>query len=179
MPEKSEPSSFLSQLPGMVFFFVTVIGTMHLAHEFREPVMRWLSLEGGSPGDEPPWYFITGDFAEGICSLGALLLSLFCAALAWKKWPQSAGMMVWMPFIWHGGKIAQSWIIFHYCPGLLDGQRTTARWPTFESYLNDPLIDSAHTTILVGTVVMVFASPPLFRLLRKARNEQPVPIAET
>lgn len=179
MSGESDPSSFKSQLPGMVFFFATIIGTMHLAHRFEEPVMNWFSLKGGTPGDEPPWYFITDHFARGVCSLGALVVSLICAAVAWKKWPQSAGMMLWMPFLWHGGNIAESFIILHYCPGLLEGQRTTDRWPTFMSYLEDPLIESAHTTILIGTLVMAFALPLLFRLLRKPREEQPAPIAET
>lgn len=159
-------------MPGMVFSFVTLIGFMYLAHHFEAPVMRWLSLDNGTPGEEPPWYFITRDFAKGLCALGALLLSIVGSAFAWKKWPVSAAMMIWMPMIWYGGHIARSWIILHHCPGLLEGQRTTARWPTFASYLSDPLFESARTTILVGTFVMAFALPPLFRLLRKPRNEQ-------
>lgn len=156
----------------MLFSFVTVIGTMILAHRLEEPVMNWLSLNGGGPGDEPPWYFITNHFVRGVCSLAALVVSLICAAVAWKKWPDSAGMMVWMPVLWHGGNIAESFIILRYCPGLLEGQRNTDRWPTFMSYLEDPLIDTTRSFILIGTLIGVFAVPLLIRLLRKQRKEQ-------
>lgn len=142
------------ELPGMILFFVVVIGSMYLAHAFQEPVMQWFGLHGGSPGDAPPWYYITQDFAEGICSAGVLLLCVLVAAVAWRWWPNHAVMMVWMPLMFHGGNISRSWIIHQACPGLLDGQRMTTRWPTFLSYLGDADIARARWLVLVTGLVL-------------------------
>lgn len=166
------------ELPGMLLFFVVVIGSQYLAHAFQEPVMQWFGLRGGSPGDAPPWYYITQDFAEGICCAGALLLCVLVAAVRWRWWPSYASMMVWMPLIWQGGNIARSWIIYQACPGLLDGQRSTSRWPTPESYLNDAAFDWAETFFL-GFPIVVFLAMVLYvplndawvRFLRKRKRK--------
>ncbi|WP_395734856.1 hypothetical protein [Prosthecobacter sp.] len=165
------------ELPGMILFFVVVIGSQYLAHAFQEPVMQWLGLHGGSPGDEPPWYFITRDFAEGICSAGALLLCVLVAVVAWRWWPSYAVMMVWMPLMWHGGNIGRSWIIYQACPGLLDGQRITTRWLTSQSYTYDHDIAGAKTLGSVSgfllAIVLSLVSYHVRRRLarRSARRE--------
>ncbi len=116
--------------------------------------MQWLALHGGSPGDAPPWYFITQDFAEGICSLAVFLLSLGVAAAIWRWWSGYAGTIIWMSLIYHGGNISRSWIIYKSCPGLLDGQRITSRWPTFDSYLGDPQVALARTLVLGAGILL-------------------------
>lgn len=142
------------ELPGLLIFLIVLIGSLYAAHAFQEPVMQRFGLHGGSPGDAPPWYFITHDFAKGICSGGALLLSLLVAAVMWRWWPSYAAMLVWMPLLWLGLDVARSWIIYQACPGLLDGQRTTSRWPTFQSYLYDHDIARVNTLIMVGAVLL-------------------------
>lgn len=142
------------ELSGMLVSLVVLIGSFYAAHALREPVMQWLGLHGGSPGDAPPWYFITQDFAQGICSGGALVLSLLVAAVMWRRWPSHAVMLVWMPLLWLGQDVARSWIIHQACPGLLDGQRSTTRWPTFQSYLDDPDIAGANTLVMAGALLL-------------------------
>ena len=140
----------------MFLFFVVVLGSLYMAHWFQEPVMQRFGLNGGSPGDAPPWYFITRDFAKGICSAGTLLLCLLVAVASWRWWPSYAIMMVWMPLLWQGQDVARSWIIYQACPGLLDGQRTTSRWPTFQSYLHDHDIAWVNILVMVGAILLSF-----------------------
>ena len=140
---------------------------MYLAHALQEPVMQRFGLHGGSPGDAPPWYFITQDFAKGICSAGSLLLCVLVAAVAWRWWPSYASMMVWMPLIWQGGDIARSWIIHQACPGLLEGGRMTTRWPTFMSYLEDLEIAHARTLVMVTALVLSLVLPLADDLVRR------------
>ena len=154
-PASEIPSAVMRvELPGMLIFFVMIIGSLYAAQAFQEPVMQRLGLHGGSPGDAPPWYFITQDFAKGICSGGALLLCVLVAVVMWRWWPSYAGMLVWMPLLFLGQDVARSWIIYQACPGLLDGQRTTSRWPTFQSYLYDHDIAWANTAVMVGAVLL-------------------------
>lgn len=138
----------------MLVFFIFLIGSLYAAHAFQEPVMQRFGLHGGSPGDAPPWYFITQDFAKGICSGGALALCVLVAVAMWRWWPSYAAMLVWMSLLWQGQDVARSWIIYQACPGLLDGQRTTSRWPTFQSYLYDHDIAWVNTVIMVGAVLL-------------------------
>ena len=166
----SDNPSFTRELPGMLIFFVVVIGTLHLAHHYREPVMERFALHGGNPGEQPPWYFITRDFAEGICSLGALILSVVVAAITWRWWPSYSSMMVWMPLLWHGGHVAQSWIIYQSCPGLLYGQRSTTPWQTLDSYLHDAGIERAETLIQWSAVILAAALPLADRFVRRRLN---------
>ena len=151
----------------MIIFFVVVLGTQQLAFHFDEPVLEWLNLPRGSPGDEPPWYFVTGDFADGICASGALLLSLFAAVVTWRWWPTYSSMMVWMPLISYGGDIAQAWIIHQACPGLIDGQLITSRWLTFDSYLRDSDISRARLFIGYGGIFLAIALPLADRYIRR------------
>ncbi|MFC5457319.1 hypothetical protein ACFQDI_20790 [Prosthecobacter fluviatilis] len=159
LPPESPSAAWKFELSGMILFFVVVVGSYRLANALREPVMQHFSLHGGSPGDAPPWYFITQDFAAGVGGAVALLLCLLAAVPMWRWWPSYAPMMVWMPLLWLGGGIAQSWIIFHACPGLLQGQRVTSRWPTFDSYLNDPGIAQANSLVMGGALAMALLLP--------------------
>lgn len=138
----------------MLIFFIVLMVSLYAAHACQEPVMQWLGLHGGSPGDAPPWYFITRDFAKGICSGGALLLCVLVAAFMWRWWPGYAAMLVWMPLLWLGQDVARSWIIHQACPGLLEGQRITSRWPTFQSYQFDHDIAGANTAVMVGALLL-------------------------
>ena len=129
--------------------------------------MDHFALHGGSPGEDPPWYFITRDFAKSIGSSVALLLSLVVAAFTWRWWPTYSSMMVWMSVLWQGGDIAQGWIIYRSCPGLLDGQRNTSRWSTFKSYLYDAEIDQVRTYVLAGALLLSFTLPLADRYIRR------------
>jgi hypothetical protein len=149
--------SFVRELPGMLILFVVVIGSLKLAYYFEDSVMERFSLIGGSPGEEPPWYFITRDFAEGICAAGALLSCLVVAAVSRRRWPDSSNMMIWMSVLWHGGAIVQSMIIYLYCPGILDGRRVTDRWHTFDSYLYDSGIWLSQTFVMIFAILLSFA----------------------
>lgn len=167
------------ELPGMLLFFIVLIGSLYAAQACQEPVMQWLGLHGGSPGDAPPWYFITRDFAKGICSGGALLLSLLVAVVMWRWWPSYAAMLVWMSLLWQGQDVARSWIIYQACPGLLDGQRSTSRWPTFDSYLHDQDIAGANTAVMAGALALSFVVPLVdvyvrHRLARRAARLRPL-----
>lgn len=153
-PVQNPSSVWRSELPGMLLFFLVLMGSLYAAHALREPVMRHFSLHGGSPGDAPPWYFITQDFAKGLCSGGVLLLCVLAAAFMWRRWPAHAGMLVWMSLLWLGQDVVRSWIIYRACPGLLEGRRSTSRWPTFESYLRDDGIEWGNTGVLVGAVLL-------------------------
>lgn len=160
------------QLPGMLVFFIVVLGSLYLAHYFQEPVMQRFALHGGSPGDSPPWYFMTRNFAEGICSAGALLLCLLAAVASWRWWPSYASMMVWMPLLLHGGNITRSWIIYQSCPGLLDGQRITSRWPTYQSYVQDHDIARANLLIMISAVVLALVLPLADQYIRYRVNRR-------
>ena len=151
----------------MFIFFAVILGTQQLAFHFKEPVMGWLNLHGGSPGEEPPWYFITRDFADGICASGALLLSLIVAVVTWRWYPTYSSMMVWMPLISYGGDIAQAWLIHQACPGIIDGQRITSRWPTFDSYLFDQDISRAQTLFSLIGILLAVGLPLADRYIRR------------
>jgi hypothetical protein len=157
----------MRELPGMFIFLMVILGTQQLAFHFQEPVMGWLSLHGGSPGEEPPWYFITLDFADGICASGALLLSLIIAVVTWRWYPTYSSMMVWMPLISYGGDIAQAWLIHQACPGIIDGQRITSRWPTFDSYLYDEYISRAQTLFGLSGILLAVGLPLADRYIRR------------
>ena len=158
---------FIRELPGMFIFFVVILGTQQLAFHFKEPVMGWLNLHGGSPGEEPPWYFITRDFAYGICASGALLLSLIVAVVTWRWYPTYSSMMVWMPLISYGGAIEKAWLIHLACPGIIDGQRITSRWPTFDSYLYDEDISRAQTHFGLIGILLAVGLPLADRYIRR------------
>lgn len=143
----------------MLIFFVVLFGSLYLAFHFQGPVMQRFGWQDENIGTQPPWYFITRDFAEGICSAGAFLLCLGVAVVIWRWWPSYASMMVWMPLIFHGGHIAKGWIIYQSCPGLLDGQRITSRWPTFNSYLGDAGIKNAESLVLFSGVLLAAVLP--------------------
>jgi hypothetical protein len=72
-----------------------------------------------------------------------------------------------MPVLWHGGDIAKGWIIYKSCPGLLDGQRNTSRWSTFNSYLYDAEIDQVRTYVLAGALLLSFTLPLADRYIRR------------
>ena len=129
--------------------------------------MEWLKLHGGSPGEEPPWYFITRDFAEGICASGALLLTLIVAVVTWRWWSSYSSMMVWMSLISYGGDIVRAWIIYQACPGIIDGQRITSRWLTLDSYLNDADISRAHTLVRLSGILLAIGLPLVDRYIRR------------
>ena len=156
----------------MLIFFAVAVGSLQLANHFQEPFMERFALQGGSPGDQPPWYFITRDFAEGICALGALSLSIVVAVITWRWWPSYSSMMVWMSFLWNGGHIAKSWIIGQSCPGLLEGQRITSRWHTFDSYLNDQGIARAQTLVWLSAIVIAVGLPLVDRYFRSRLTQK-------
>lgn len=152
-PSEFSPSAvWRSQRAGLLLFFTVVLGSQYVANGLRGPVMKWLALHGGSPGDAPPWYFITQDFAQGIGSAAAILLCLLAAVVVWRWWPDYAAMMVWMPVLFLGGHVWRSWIIYQACPGLLEGQRVATHWPTFDSYLHDAETAHAEMVVRVGAV---------------------------
>ncbi len=154
-PAPESPSAVKRfEIPGMLVFFVVLMVSLYAAQYFQEPVMQRFALHGGSPGDAPPWYFITRDFAKGLCSGGALLLCVLVAVAMWRRWPSYASLMIWMPLLWQGHDVARSWIIYQACPGLLDGQRITSRWPTYQSYMDDHDIAWARILVMVGAVLL-------------------------
>jgi hypothetical protein len=163
----AESSFSRRETPGIFVFFAMTVGSICLAHYLKGPVMDHFALHGGSPGEDPPWYFITRDFAKSIGSSVALLLSVVVAAFTWRWWPTYSSMMVWMSVLWQGGDIAQGWIIYRYCPGLLNGQRNTSRWTTFKSYLCDAEIDQVRTYVLAGALLLAFTLPLADRYIRR------------
>ena len=171
--DKQDNPSFRQQWPGMLIFFVVLLGGMLISFALQQPVMEWLSLTDGRPGQEPPWYFINRDFAEGICAAGALVLSLTVGVVVWRWWPIYAAMIIWMSLIWLGGHVAKAFIIFQHCPGLLDGQRNTTRWPDFESYINDPLIDGWQIGVILGSFLLSFV------MARAGRKRQAAQVASS
>jgi len=163
----AESPFFRRETLGMFVFFAVTVGSIFLAYYSMGPVMDHFALHGGSPGEDPPWYFITKDFAKSIGSAVALLSSLVVAAFTWRWWPTYSSMMVWMPVLWHGGDIAKGWIIYKSCPGLLDCQRNTSRWSTFNSYLYDAEIDQVRTYVLAGALLLSFTLPLADRYIRR------------
>ena len=153
-PTPSSGLSFNRELPGILVLFVVILGTQQLAFHFDEPVMEWLKLHSGTLGGESPWYLITHDFADGICALGALLLSLIVAAVTWRWWPNYSSTIVWISLALYGGDIGKAWIIYRVCPGLIDGQRITNRWLTFDSYLYDSDISRVQTVVIFTGILL-------------------------
>lgn len=166
-PLTSSGFSFIRKFSGMLTFFFVILGTQQLAFHFDEPVLEWLGLHSGSQEGEPPWYFITRDFADGICAFGALLLSLFFAVLTWRWWPTYSSMMVWIVLILYGGDIAQAWIIHQACPGLIDGQRITSRWLTFDSYTYDSDVFRARSLVRFACILLAIGLPLADRYIRR------------
>jgi hypothetical protein len=71
-------------------------------------------------------------------------------------------------FVW--GDIAQAWFIHQACPGLIDGQRTTSRWLTFDSYLYDSDISRAQSLVLFGGILLAIGLPLADRYIRRKFN---------
>ena len=166
-PTSSSGHLYIREITGMLILFVVILGTQQLAFHFEKPVMEWLKLHGGIPGEDPPWYFITRDFADGICASGALLLTLIVAVVMWRWWPTYSIMMVWMPLISYGGDIGRAWIIYQACPGIIDGQRITSRWLTFDSYLYDADISRTHTLVRISSILLAIGLPLADRYIRR------------
>jgi hypothetical protein len=120
------------------------------------------------PGGDPPWYFIRRDAIEGACSLVALAICLVLALLAWKKYPTYAPMLAWFSLLSFGGRVWKFLVISTFTHHLHQADRTTTRWPTFTSYLHDPLFTAGE----MGIFVLVFGIVILGSVnLRKARAE--------
>lgn len=166
MVEISPPNTFWRNSPGMLLSLITVPGSIYAAYELEAPVMKWLALDGHSPAEDVPWYFLTQDLAGGICSLGALVLSLLIAAISWRKWRDYAEMITWMSLVYHGGNILKGLVILYYCPGLLEGQRNTTRYLTFDSYISDWLIRGV--TLLTPLVVVIVS----IALMRRRKQRE-------
>ena len=121
------------------------------------------------PGANPPWYFIRRDAIDGACALVALAICLLIALLAWKRYPLYAPMTAAFSLVWFGGRIWKFLVISMYTHHLHQPDRTTTRWPTFHSYLGDPLIIAGE----LGAFVLAFAI--FLPGLRAARRAAAVP----
>jgi hypothetical protein len=105
------------------------------------------------PGANPPWYFIRRDAIDGACALVALTICLLIALFAWKRYPTYAPMTAAFGLIWLGGRVWKFLVISMYTHHLHQLDRTTSRWPTFDSYLGDPLFTAGQ----LGAFVLAFA----------------------
>jgi hypothetical protein len=125
-------------------------------------VRDWFGLRDDSPHGGPPWYYITRDFADAICASGAMAVSLMAALVMWRWWPSAASYQIWMPLIMYSSEVSKGWIIYQACPGLLDGQRSTSRWTTFDSYLHDPDIESVASRFRMAGLLLALTLPWIY-----------------
>ena len=75
--------------------------------------------------------------------------------------------MVWISLISYGGDIGQAWIIYRVCLGLIDDQRITNRWLTFDSYLYDADISRAQTVVAFAGIWLAIGLPSADRYFRR------------
>jgi|GEM_PF-2230804 hypothetical protein len=120
----------------------------------------------GPPGDDRPLYFLRTDLLSGMCLAAGTVLCLAIALVTWSRYPGSARAMLWISVLWSGGGTWKAILIALNTRHLFDPARTQAsRWPTFNSYLTDPLIWAGQAAVLVGA--LVFATWPEVNALRK------------
>ena len=124
----------------------------------------WLSLElsrryqipSDYPSGDPPWYFIRRDAIQGLCFLFYFLVCL--AIGVWASWRKVAnGMtMIWFSFIWASHPIWMLCLILLKSDDIFDPGKARTSWPTFDSYLGDPLRWGWLLVLLaVGIVVAI------------------------
>ena len=113
----------------------------------------------GSPGSNPPWYFLRTDFVSGSCLAAGLVLCLALALLTWNRYPGNTRAMLWVNGLWSGGGAWKASLIALNTRHLFDPARAeTTRWPTFNSYMSDPVVWTGQVAIWIGAIV--FASWP-------------------
>ena len=125
-----------------------------------------------SPGANPPWYFIRRDAIGGACSLVALAICLVLAVLAWKRYALYAPLLAAFSLTSFGGRAWQFLAISLYTHHRNQQDRTTARWPTFDSYLHDPLIVGGELLAYVLGLGIVILGSLAFRRARTERLPQ-------
>ena len=116
----------------------------------------------------PPWYFIRRDAISGACFAGALAIGLAVAVLARRRYPIYANMLAWASVLWLGGRVWQAVVILFSTHNLLNPETATTRWPTFESYMNDPLIRVGQVGVFVLTFLIAGAGLRNFKATQNA-----------
>ena len=58
-------------------------------------------------------------------------------------------------------------MIYRVCPGLIDGQRITNRWLTFDSYLYDADMSRAQTVVVFAGILLAVGLPLADRNIRR------------
>jgi hypothetical protein len=117
-----------------------------VSRKLSEPVRDY-------PGADPPSHFVRHDAIEGACALGALAICLLLAFVTRRRYRMSSPMLAAFGLISFGGRAWQFLLISTFTHHLQQPDRTTTRWPTFHSYLGDPLITAGE----LGAFVLAFA----------------------
>ncbi|MEA2558776.1 MAG: hypothetical protein QOH06_280 [Acidobacteriota bacterium] len=121
-----------------------------------------------SPGLEPPWYFIRQDAINGLCMLLYLVLCLAIGTLAIRKrWPGGAGMVLF-GIIWSSASVWQLALIYLKSDDIFDPVAARTSWPTFDSYIEDPLRWG-------WLLLFLFAIPYIGQIRDWQKNPAPAP----
>ena len=105
------------------------------------------------PGVSPPFYSIRRDYIDGICRGVTLLIIMMVSKLAWKRYPDYAGMGLWMGVLWMGGGILKSIVIAFNTTNILSPLAESS-WATFTDYFRDPMIQASRWVgIILGLAI--------------------------
>jgi len=144
----------VSFIGGACFLFSSAY-VADLVWKFKPAVVQFFHFPHTIPGDDPPWYFMRQDFVHGVCALGVFLTTLAIAAVGWKRFRFYAELTICMSITWQGGEIIRATIIYFSCPNFLY-PTAVSRWPTFDSYLDDPAISLGRQLVQCAGSVLAF-----------------------
>lgn len=137
-----------------VLWFVLVMSIVITIGLFAPPyVEEWLRFLRFDWTVDSMWRDIASDFSRGLVSFGLLLTLWVAAALLWNRNSEYAAICIWMAVLFFGREVFKTAAIYHYCPGLLEGERQSTRWQTLAGYRDDRLWDTAfwvYYVILFG-----------------------------
>lgn len=117
--------------------------------------------DDGSLGQDPPFYYLRGEFVEGVCSAVFAAVGFLFAAATWKWCQPYSGVAFWMIWLHHMPGAVDALIVYWRCPHLLDAEKAISGWKTFEEALNDPLRDTAHW--VTASLAVLFACLVMWR----------------
>ena len=111
------------------------------------------------PGSAPPFNFIRIAYIDGICRGVSLLIVAIISSVFWRRYPQYAGMGLWMGVLWLGGGIIKSIVIAFNTTNILSPMAETT-WATFDDYIRDPMIRASSWIGILSGLAIAFIIRP-------------------
>ena len=151
---------------GLGIFLVS----LSLSESFNESILSDIHFAEDRPSGGPPLYYVRGDYVKGMFALVGLLVALIFSVFTWNYSRTYTHMMQWMVILGLGPAVAEAIYIDIQCEQLLSIQ-AICPWPTFESYMQDPMRSYVWRIPMVIAGVYAVAGGWWLRRLAK-RNAQ-------